>query len=140
MTNPAAPNRVAEILARCLPEARLNRVPRHPDHRDVVLAILCLDLRRRYPYSEREINEALGDALDGLNARVDHVTCRRYLVDLGFVRRDRAGHRYLVNYPKVEATLSEEAMAAAPELIRNALTARRGSPRRRAAKKVLDRA
>ena len=38
------------------------------------------------------------------------------LVDLGFVKRDRAGTRYFLNYPKLEATLSQEAMRSASEL------------------------
>jgi len=98
-------------------KGRLARIPRHPRHRDLVLAILARNLRRRHPYTETEINDYLATALAALNAAVDHVTCRRYLVDLGFVRRDRAGARYLLNFPKIEATLSAEAAEAIDVLL-----------------------
>ena len=129
MTSRASPEAVARVLKKVLPRARLNRIPRHPEHRDVVLAILCLRMQRRYPYAEAEINEYLESALAGLRASVDHVTCRRYMVDLGFVKRDRAGTRYFLNYPKVESTLSDDAMASADDLVKNALVSHRRVPR-----------
>ncbi|MCZ6619147.1 MAG: DUF2087 domain-containing protein, partial [Gammaproteobacteria bacterium] len=105
--------------------------PRHPEHRDVVLAILCLGMRRRYPYTESEFNELLITELAELRANVVHVTCRRYMVDLGFVKRDRAGIRYFLNYPKVESTLSDEVMVSARDLVEKALAVRRRSRRDR---------
>lgn len=117
----ASPERVLEVLTKAVPGASLHRIPRHPDHRDITLAILCLSMRRRYPYSELEINEFFRDRMTRLNGQVDHVTCRRYMVDLGFVKRDRAGSRYFLNYPKLEATLSNEARESAEELIDRAL-------------------
>lgn len=131
MTTRASVEVVSTILRKALPEARLHRIPRHPEHRDVVLAILCLGMRRRYPYSETEFNELLITELAELRADVDHVTCRRYMVDLGFVKRDRAGIRYFLNYPKVESTLSDEAMASASELVEKALVNRKRSSRDR---------
>lgn len=119
----------SQVLKRALPDARLHRIPRHPSHRDVVLAILCLGMRRRYPYSEIEMNDYLKSALSRLRAEVDHVTCRRYLVDLGFVKRDRAGARYLVNFPKLEATLSAEVMENAKALVDAALKENARRPR-----------
>ena len=125
MTTRATPDVVLAALTKALPDARLHRIPRHPDVRDAVLAVLCLRMRRRYPYSETELNEHLREALAGMNAIVDHVTCRRYMVDLGFVKRDRAGRRYFLNYPKVEATLSDEAIESADALVAEALCRRR---------------
>ncbi len=116
------------VLRKVLPEASLSRIPRHPEHRNIVLAIFCLGLRRRYPYSEVELNDLLQKQLDLMCAGVDYVTCRRYLVDFDFVKRDRAGTRYFLNYPKVESTLSGDAMASASELIKDALKARRRRP------------
>ena len=121
MTSRASAEAVASVLRKALPEAKLNRIPRHPERRDIVLAILCLGMQRRYPYSEIEFNEYLESALAELHASVDHVTCRRYMVDLGFVKRDRAGTRYFLNYAKVESTLSDDAMASANELVEKAL-------------------
>lgn len=122
---------VTAALGRVLASGRLHRIPRHPEHRDILLALLCVDLHRRYPYSEVEMNDYLRAALATVRAKVDHVTCRRYLVDLGFVRRDRAGMRYFVNFPKLESVLSDEAMDQAPELIAGAVAhgVRRRRPR-----------
>ena len=99
------------MLRKVLITGRLQRMPRNPRHRSVLLATLCLPLRRRYPYSEPEVNAYLKQALAGLPSAVDHVTFRRYLVDLGFLRRDRAGRRYLLDYRRVAATLSADAIA-----------------------------
>jgi hypothetical protein len=78
-------------------------------------------MRRRYAYSEIEFNEVLQAALVQMDADVDHVTCRRFLVDLGFAKRDRAGIRYFVNYPKVESTLSDDVLDSADDPIETAL-------------------
>ena len=123
---------VTQALGKVLASGMLHRIPRHPEHRNILLALLCLDLRRRYPYPEVEINRYLMAALETVRARVDHVTCRRYLVDLGFLRRDRAGIRYFLNFPKVESVLSDEAMTRAPDLVARAVAqgARRHKPRR----------
>ena len=91
----------------------------------MVLALVAHDLQRRHAYSETELNEALTRCLARWRADVDHVTCRRYLVDLGFVKRDRAGQRYLLNFPRVEATLSPEAREQAPALLEDALKPKR---------------
>lgn len=108
---PASREEVEEILKRLLITGRLRRIPRNPRHREIVLAVLCVDLERRRPYSELELNSYLKDRLALMRAAVDHVTCRRYLVDLGFIKRDRAGARYLLNYPRLEAALSRQAIA-----------------------------
>jgi hypothetical protein len=126
----ASSETVASTLRKSLHEAKLPRIPRHPERRDIVLAILCLGMQRRRAYAETEFNEYLEGALAELRANVDHVTCRRYMVDLGFVKRDRAGARYILNYPKVESTLSDDAMAAAGKLVEDALSFRKGSSRR----------
>ena len=131
MSSRASVEVVSRVLGKVLVEGRLNRIPRHPEHRDIVLAILCLGMRRRYPYAETEFNKYLEGALIELRARVDHVTCRRYLVDFGFVKRDRAGTRYYLNGPKLESSLSNEAIASARDLIRKALADRRKSSRGR---------
>ncbi|TDJ35255.1 MAG: DUF2087 domain-containing protein [Gammaproteobacteria bacterium] len=102
MLDPASTEAVSAVLRKVLPEGRLNRIPRHPEHRNIVLAIFCLGLHRRYQYTETELNEFLKEQLDHMCSTVDHVTCRRYLVDLGFVKRDRAGKRYFLNFPRVE--------------------------------------
>lgn len=108
---------VESILRRVAVRGILKRIPRKPDHRAVVLGLLCMNLQRRRPYSELELNDCLQERLSLLNAEVDHVTCRRDLIDSGFLKRDRAGSRYLLNYPKLESTLSVEALGSAERLL-----------------------
>ena len=130
MTGRASVEDVAKTLRKVLPEARLHRIPTHPERREILLAVLCVGLKRRYPYSEPELNDVLKDRLAELNADVDHVSCRRFMVDLGFIRRHRAGIRYFLNYPKVESTLSDDAMDAAQGLVEEALAFNRKRRRR----------
>jgi hypothetical protein len=118
MTRRASAETVSKILGRVLTQGGLSRIPRHPERRDIVLAVLCLGMQRRHPYTEIEFNDLLESGLAGLKARVDHVTCRRYMVDYGFVKRDRAGRRYILNYPRLESALTDEAMESAREFFR----------------------
>jgi hypothetical protein len=121
MQTPASFVEIDETLRRSLPRGELLRIPRHPERRNVLLALICLRLTRRYPYSEPELNTSLKDSLASLNARVDHVTCRRYLVDLGFLRRDPAGKRYFLYFPKIRETLAEEIIESDRDFIGGAL-------------------
>ena len=127
MSSPASPQVVLESLRKVLPESKLSRIPRHPQRRDILLAIFCLRMRRRYPYTESELNDLLADAIADVNGDVDHVTWRRFLIDLGFVKRDRAGTRYFLNFPKIESTLSAASMDSAETLIVQALSSARVS-------------
>jgi hypothetical protein len=137
MSNPASVDEARIALRKALPGPvpGLQRIPRNPGYRDVVLGILALSLQRRYPYTEPELRDVLEEALVEFNGSVDHVTCRRYMVDLGFVKRDRAGMRYFVNYPRVESALSKEVIDTHHDLIAAALlanTKKPGRPRKEA--------
>ena len=127
----ASVEQVSAVLWKALPGACLLKIPRNPEHRDIMLAIIALQIRRRYPYSEIELNEVLRDRLAGLNAEVDHATCRRYLVDCGFLKRDRAGTRYYLYYPKLAATLSDEVVDQVDTLIADAMADRLRREQRR---------
>ena len=107
-------------------DGKLRRLPRHPARRDTLLALFCLRLQRRYPYSENELNDVLREVLGQMGSWVDHVTCRRFLVDLGFVKRDRAGRRYFVNFPKVASVLSDEVIESSDDPIEAASAYRLG--------------
>ena len=98
---------VHTTLKKVLASGALLRIPKHPTHRQIVMALISLHLERRYPYTELELKDVLTQALSVFRAQVDHVTCRRYLVDLGFMKRDRAGSRYYLNFPQLEATLGD---------------------------------
>ena len=108
------------MLLKLLVTGHLQRIPKNPAHRDLVLALVCGRLRRHYPYSEPELNGEIAERLQLFKAHVDHVTCRRFLVDCGFVKRDRAGSRYYLNFPKLEATLEATLLEQAETLIESA--------------------
>ena len=127
----ASVEQISAVLWKALPGARLLRIPRNPEHRDIVLAIIALTFHRRYPYTEIELNELLRKRLAAFNAEVDHATCRRYLVDCGFLKRDRAGTRYYLYYPKLAATLSETVVDQVDALIAEAMADRLKREQRR---------
>ena len=120
-----------DALVRSLHEGRLHRIPRNPARRSIVLGVIASHFERRYPYSEPELNALLKETLTRCAADVDHVTCRRYLVDLGFVKRDRAGNRYFLNFPTLENTLDEAARQEATALVEQALAQGRERSRQR---------
>ena len=112
---------ILDALKKVLASGAMLRIPKHPTHRQIVMALISLHLERRYPYSEPELKDVLTRALQVFDAKVDHVTCRRYLVDLGFMKRDRAGTRYYLNFPKLEATLGDSITSdQVSELVRQA--------------------
>jgi hypothetical protein len=100
-------------------------MPRNPEHRNIVLAVLCGGLLRRRAYAEAELNDYLEAQLGTMNADVDRVTCRRLLVDVGFLKRDRAGTRYFLNHQQIRATLAQDTAVTSGELVRRALARRR---------------
>jgi hypothetical protein len=112
---------VADTLNKSFVKGRLRRIPKNPRRRDIVLGLICLNVRRRHPYTELEINEYLEEALSAMSAMVDHVTCRRYLVDLGFLKRDRAGSRYFLSPPRLECVLSGDVANSAIALLQDVL-------------------
>ena len=109
------------VFKKLFSQGALNRIPKNPEHRDLILAVISMPLIRRYPYSEPELNELLAEELAGMHARVDHVTARRYLVDLGFLKRDAAGTRYYLNYLKQQEVLPAALGEVAQSIVRNAI-------------------
>ena len=101
---------VEALLQRCLQSGRFLGFPKNPDHLDIVLAVAASRLERRRPYAEGEINEALTDWLDSVQADVDHVTLRRRMVDCGFLKRTTSGSRYFLNYGRVAGVLGDPAL------------------------------
>ena len=78
--------------------------PRRWKYRLLILYSAIRSLELGLPYSEDEINEAIiawqsrhGGFLD-----LDHVTVRRYLVDLGFLDRNPSGSVYAVIHSFLE--------------------------------------
>ena len=75
--------------------------PRFPKRRQdqlIFLGAAALYLSQHHLGQEKTLNTKLMNWLNemGADQAVDHVTLRRYLVDFGFVERDRAGTRYRI--------------------------------------------
>ena len=99
------------LLRNLLRTGALQKLPTHPQVLDTVLAVATGSLARQRPYAEREINDVLSAWLESVRAKVDHVTLRRCMVDLGFLKRTRDGSRYYLNFGRVTGTLGDDAVA-----------------------------
>ena len=106
----ATPQGVEELFRRLLQSGQLQGFPKHPGQRDMVLAVAAASLTRRRPYREWEINEALAGWLASVRAAIDHVTLRRRMVDLGFLKRRTDGSVYFLNYGRVAEVLGDPAV------------------------------
>ena len=97
-------------LRRILRSGSLEAFPTHSADLDIVLAVAAVTLMRRRPYNEQEINAALVDWLESVHGWIDHVTLRRRMVDLGFLKRTVNGSRYFMNYGRVVEVLGDPAV------------------------------
>ena len=84
--------------------------PTHSRDLDFLLAVVASTLTRRRPYAEPEINEALVAWLDSVHGRMDHLTLRRRMVDVGFLKRTVNGSRYFLNFGRVAEVLGDPAV------------------------------
>ncbi|MDQ7824865.1 MAG: DUF2087 domain-containing protein [Candidatus Eremiobacteraeota bacterium] len=73
-------------------EGTLLRFPRKEKRKLVVLTAIANRFERKRNYSEKEVNELLKSVYD------DYVTVRRYLIEYGFLDREKDGSRYWVKY------------------------------------------
>lgn len=78
-----------KILRNCTENQRLVRIPRKQSKLIVILEWLVTFFERDRIYTEQEINEMLKER------HADYVSLRRDLVDMGYLRRDRSGSKYL---------------------------------------------
>ena len=101
---------VETALRRILRSGSLEAFPTHSRHLDIILAVAAVTLMRRRPYNEQEINAALVDWLESVQGWMDHVTRRRRMVDLGFLKRTVNGSRYFMNYGRVVEVLGDPAV------------------------------
>ncbi|MFH1688350.1 MAG: DUF2087 domain-containing protein [bacterium] len=85
------------LAAICLKQGSVG-LPRKRRDQHVLAKSITLTLSCETAYTEAELNSRLTDWLDrvGHAMQIDHVTLRRYLVDEGYVMRDRAGESYRV--------------------------------------------
>ena len=92
-----------ERLAMLLVRGGAGGWPRDPVDERVLLKSAVFPFEPDRIYNEAQINIQLEQWLEqiGTTLFVDHVKLRRYLVDAGYLRRDRAGRAYRVNGAKV---------------------------------------
>ena len=102
------PQDTETLLRNLLQTGALQSLPANPHVRDTVLAVAAGGLERQRPYAEREVNDVLSAWLASVRAAIDHVTLRRRMVDLGFLKRTRDGSRYYLNLGRVVATLGSD--------------------------------
>ena len=78
----------------------LHKLPKRRGDLELLLGLTTLQFQRQHEYSENEVNEILQSwlALLSFRAATDHVTLRRHLVDLDYLKRDAPGNRYFANY------------------------------------------
>ena len=104
------PGDIETVLRNLLQTGALQALPTNPRVRDAVLAVATGGLVRQRPYAEREVNDVLSVWLESVRATIDHVTLRRRMVDLGFLKRTRDGSRYYLNSGRVAAILGDGAV------------------------------
>jgi len=126
----AARQNVEELLRRLLQSGQLQGFPKHPRELDTVLAVAAVGLTRRWPYPEWEINEALAGWLASVRADIDHVTLRRRMIDLGFLKRRTDGSVYFLNYGRVAEILGDPAVQVDTAAIVEDILRERGARRR----------
>ena len=101
------PADIETLLRNLLQTGALRALPTNPHVRNTLLAVATGGLARQRPYAEREVNEVLSAWLESVRATIDHVTLRRRMVDLGFLKRTRDGSRYYLNFGRVAAILGD---------------------------------
>ena len=104
------PADIDTLLRNLLQTGALQALPTNPRVRDTVLAVATGGLVRQRPYAEREVNDVLSAWLESVRATIDHVTLRRRMVDLGFLKRTKDGSRYYLNFGRVAAILGDRAV------------------------------
>lgn len=102
-----SPRDIETLLRNLLQTGALQSLPTNPHVLDTVLAVATGGLARQRPYAEWEVNEVLSAWLASVRTAIDHVTLRRRMVDLGFLKRTRDGSRYYLNFGRVVGTLGD---------------------------------
>ena len=98
------------VLRNLLRAGAFQALPTHPHVLDTLLAVATGGLARQRPYAEWEVNESLSAWLESVRTKVDHVTLRRRMVDLGFLKRTKDGSRYYLNFGRVNGVLGDGAV------------------------------
>ena len=102
MSNPAPSQLTAEQFGKRLVQlcigSGMSGLPRRYQDQQLLLKSVVLTLNRRLPYTEKQIDLALEDWLTDIapSIYIDRVNLRRWLVDEGYLERERDGSHYWV--------------------------------------------
>lgn len=128
----ATKEEVERLLRRLFNGGSIERVPKNRKDAEAFLALAASHVESRSVLTETELNEQLSDWLDGVanqNA-LDHVTLRRYLVDLGMLFRDAEGQNYQANQTVIGRYINPEARAIQPSVLSGEVELERAKRRR----------
>ncbi|MBD3647690.1 MAG: DUF2087 domain-containing protein [Pseudomonadales bacterium] len=115
-------------LKRMLKGGKLTNIPRRKSDRDLLLALAAAQFARESAYSESDVNVLLDGWLKSFCSprHVDYVTVRRYLIDLGYLRRDAGGRIYKLYPARLDGEITPEAARVEPRKILTELELERG--------------
>ena len=87
------------ILKRLLANGPLTAMPKRPDDQALIARLAGTRFKADKAYRETDVNEVLKDWLATFSAPfgIDHVTLRRFMVDMQVLARDRSGSTYYLN-------------------------------------------
>ena len=126
------PKQMEQILRNLFNGGKLERLPKNRRHAEALLALAAASLDSQSEFTEPELNSILGDWLADFADPVflDHVTVRRYLVDLGMLLRDAEGSRYRTNQPVIGRIIEASTRSVNPRVVYQAVQAERALRRR----------
>lgn len=114
-TPPVSRPELEKIFWRLFNGGEIRRLPKSRKDTEALLALAAASLDPRQQYSEVEVNEALQDWLQGFTYQtLDHVTIRRYLVDLNMLLRDEPGTWYRTNQAVIGTYIEPDARSVRP--------------------------
>lgn len=103
------------------------RLPKSRRNADAFLALAAASLDSQEVFTEAELNTRLADWMVTFTNphHLDHVTVRRYLVDLSMLLRDPEGKIYRTNQTVISRQILPEARAVQPKEILDQVQAAR---------------
>lgn len=114
------PEDVTHLLQRIFNGGPMRRLPKKRDDAEVLLALSLVGLDVEGIFDESDINLHLSSWLAEIsadNGSADYVTLRRYLVDLGFLRRASDGLVYRIRAERIDEVLTKAAKDVDPKQI-----------------------
>lgn len=77
-----------DIIKKFISDGKLIRFPKNNSDWDGLLCFIAKTMGKNKEYTEKEINKLL------INYNEDYVTLRRYLIEFGYLDRDKSGKKY----------------------------------------------